>query len=150
MNDQNSSFSEKARAHAGLGLHASAKKVLELGANPPTSKGSAAVFAAKVALAGGKEYAKAMGNAGLAFVEGVAKQYPSPGAALNKKNTNQLISQGGQASRALKGVGNNPQNKTSGQTSNVLKGRSTSSGTSQGSGASNGPAGGSVKGGQRR
>ena len=164
----NASHYEQARAHLKGGLHNSAAKANNLAQNPPESKTAAAIFAARTAMAGGKEFGKSAKHAGMGFMEGVSKQNPNSGQQLNNMKINQSITQGRQAAQsgqnkgiesarqktaavktAQTGKSNNQgiknlQNKTSGQSSGNSK--SVSSGTSKGSGSGSGQSGGSSKG----
>ena len=88
---------ELSRAYAKQGVHNSAAKAIELGKNPPTSKGEAAVFAAKAGSAGIKEYGKSASHAGMGFMEGVNRQNPNSGQQLNNMKINQAITNANQA-----------------------------------------------------
>ena len=152
---------EQARAHLKGGFHNSAVKASELAKNPPQGKAAAAIYAAKTASAGGKEYGKSAYHAGMGFMEGVSKQNPNSGQQLNNMKINQSIKQGRsqamqsnqnkgiESARQKTAVGKttqsgksnnqgirNLQNKTSGQ----------SAGNSKSSGAGSGQSGGSSKG----
>ena len=146
---------ELSRAFAKQGVHNSAAKAIELGQNPPTSKGEAAIFAAKAGSAGAKEYGKSAYHAGMGFIEGVNKQNPNSGQQLNNMRINQAIANANQptvnkgieAARQKateKQTGTNPgqstnkgiasfQSKASGQSSGASSGQSNS-GQSSGSG----------------
>jgi len=87
-----------------------------------------------MALAGGKNYAKAAYHAGMGFMEGVSQQNPNSGQQLNNMKINQSIAQGKPAETTTskstnKGIASF-QNKMSGQSSNTSKSSTASKGSS--------------------
>jgi len=138
MSDKNNQWQPSnyglARAYAKSGLNQSALKANDIAqktaSSTPTNVG---IAAAQMALAGGKNYAKAASYAGKGFMEGVSKQNPNSGQQLNNMKINQSIAQGKAAATSTnKGIASF-QNKVSGQSSSTSK----SSTASKGYGADN-------------
>jgi len=124
-----------ARAYAKSGLYQSTLKGNDIAqktaSSTPTNVG---IAAAQMALAGGKNYAKAAYHAGMGFMEGVSQQNPNSGQQLNNMKINQSIAQGKPAETTTskstnKGIASF-QNKMSGQTSSTSK--NSTSGSSKG------------------
>jgi len=85
---------ELSREYAKMGVNESTGKVIELSQNPPDSKATAVIFAARALIAGGKSYAKSAYHAGMGFTEEMMIQNPNDGRILNNMMIAQAIEQG--------------------------------------------------------
>ena len=88
----NASYYELARAHLGQGFHNSVNKAGQLPV--PESKGAAAVFAARTAIAGVKQYGKSAYHAGMGMMQAFMQQNPNDGRQLNNIIISQSLEQG--------------------------------------------------------
>jgi hypothetical protein len=85
---------ELSRAHAKAGFYDSTEKFNDLTHNLPESKAAAVIFATRVALAGGKAYAKSAYHAGMGIMEGAMSQNPNDGRILYELAIKQALEQG--------------------------------------------------------